>query len=564
MAKMPKVSIIIPVYNGAKYVEQALNSALNQTYPNIEIIVVNDGSKDNTDDILQKYKKKVKYFKKENGGVSTALNLAIQKSTGKYFSWLSHDDLYYPTKIEEEMKIITDKTIIMSDYDVIDENGNITKYEYLPHELIERHPEYALFKGYINGVSLLIPKQAFADAGLFAIDKHCTQDYYMWLAMILKGYKFVHIPKILVSSRQHREQVTNTSPLMLSEGNQLWIDMMTKLPLKTKKKMSNTEYSFYKDMETLLKITPYQNAINFAKNMQKKLKSEINSDSIVVSVIMVTTNESPASINKAISSVLEQTHKNLELIIVNDNPSNYSKKDLNAFSKDKRIKYIENKIPIGLVYSRNKAIENTKGTYIEFITANTEYLKDKTTCQLTELLRCSKKFSHTSYIDMKSKKTIDTSNQNGDLLRECINNCLITLPTIMIEKNLLLNHQFTFEEDKIFILSILEEEPIVAVEKALVKINMPPSDTDTQVKNLKQLLTYVLNNKTLSACNTQIDELITTIVKLNNPKYDRFYYNEYQKVINSKSWKITKPIRQITNTIARQKKKLSSIKVLIK
>lgn len=564
MAKMPKVSIIIPVYNGAKYVEQALNSALNQTYPNIEIIVVNDGSKDNTDDILQKYKKKVKYFKKENGGVSTALNLAIQKSTGKYFSWLSHDDLYYPTKIEEEMKIITDKTIIMSDYDVIDENGNITKYEYLPHELIERHPEYALFKGYINGVSLLIPKQAFVDAGLFAVDKRCTQDYYMWLAMILKGYKFVHIPKILVSSRQHREQVTNTSPLMLSEGNQLWIDMMTKLPLKVKKKMSNTEYSFYKDMETLLKITPYQDAINFAKKMQEKLKQEINTDSIVVSVIMVITNESPSSINKAITSVLEQTHKNLELIIVNDNPSNYSKKDLNSLTKDKRIKYIENKVPIGLVNSRNKAIESSKGAYIEFITASTEYLKEKTTCQLTELLRCNKKFSHTSYIDTKTKKTIDTSSQNGDLLRECINNCLITLPTVMIERKLLLNHLFIYEDDRIFILSILKEEPVVALEKALAKITITPINSNTEVKNLKQLLTYILNDRTLSTCNSQIDELIYTIARLNNPKYEHYYYNEYQQVINSKSWKITKPIRQITNTIARQKKKLNSRKTSMK
>ena len=87
MNKKPKVSIIIPVYNGKDYVEEAIDSALNQTYDNKEIIVVNDGSKDNTEEICLSYKDKIKYYSKENGGVSTALNLAISKATGEYISW---------------------------------------------------------------------------------------------------------------------------------------------------------------------------------------------------------------------------------------------------------------------------------------------------------------------------------------------------------------------------------------------------------------------------------------------------------------------------------------------
>ena len=77
----PLVSIIIPVYNGADYVAQAIESAINQTYQNIEIILVNDGSNDEgkTDSVVQKYKEKIKYIKKENGGVSTALNIGIQE-----------------------------------------------------------------------------------------------------------------------------------------------------------------------------------------------------------------------------------------------------------------------------------------------------------------------------------------------------------------------------------------------------------------------------------------------------------------------------------------------------
>ena len=101
-----KVTIIIPVYNGSNYVREAIDSALAQTYKNIEILVVNDGSTDEgaTRDICLSYGDKITYYEKENGGVSTALNLGIEKMTGDYFSWLSHDDLYYPDKIEKQMK----------------------------------------------------------------------------------------------------------------------------------------------------------------------------------------------------------------------------------------------------------------------------------------------------------------------------------------------------------------------------------------------------------------------------------------------------------------------------
>ena len=120
-----KVTIIIPVYNGSNYVREAIDSALAQTYKNIEILVVNDGSTDEgaTRDICLSYGDKITYYEKENGGVSTALNLGIEKMTGDYFSWLSHDDLYYPDKIEKQMKELEkydENTILYSNEDLID------------------------------------------------------------------------------------------------------------------------------------------------------------------------------------------------------------------------------------------------------------------------------------------------------------------------------------------------------------------------------------------------------------------------------------------------------------
>ena len=104
----PLVSIIIPVYNGSDFLEQAIKSALNQTYLNTEIIVVNDGSNDGgkTEEIAKKYctNDKCKYFFKNNGGTASALNYGIRVSSGSYICWLSHDDMFSPDKIECQIR----------------------------------------------------------------------------------------------------------------------------------------------------------------------------------------------------------------------------------------------------------------------------------------------------------------------------------------------------------------------------------------------------------------------------------------------------------------------------
>ena len=125
----PLVSIIIPVYNGSNYMREAIDSALAQTYENIEILVVNDGSSDRgrTEAIAKEYGDKIRYIYKENGGVSSALNVGIRHMRGEYFSWLSHDDVYTPDKIEKQVEALSrlpDKsTLICCDYAHIDKDS---------------------------------------------------------------------------------------------------------------------------------------------------------------------------------------------------------------------------------------------------------------------------------------------------------------------------------------------------------------------------------------------------------------------------------------------------------
>lgn len=219
MINSPLVSIVIPVYNGSNYLREAIESALSQTYHNVEIIVVNDGSNDNgeTEKIATSYGDRIRYFYKNNGGVSSALNLGIQMMKGEYFSWLSHDDAYRPDKINNQIKYADCDTVVMCGRNLIDKNSVLLgdareKFRFQKECLIDGDDAViALLKqGCFNGCSLLIPKTAFEQIGYFDESLHYCQDLLMWLRIFLEGYKLKFIPQKDVLSRVHEAQLTNT------------------------------------------------------------------------------------------------------------------------------------------------------------------------------------------------------------------------------------------------------------------------------------------------------------------------------------------------------------------
>lgn len=209
----PLVSIVIPVYNGANYLAEAIDSALAQTYSNIEVLVINDGSKDNeaTRNIALSYGNQIRYFEKENGGVATALNLGIAEMKGEYFSWLSHDDKYFPQKIETQIKFLThlsDKEIVLySDIEYIDKNSHLLSQLRFPNYPAEKFRPAFIKGGLINGCTLLVPKICFEKYGLFDISLRTTQDYDLWFRFS-ETFDFFHQPEILIQSRLHENQDT--------------------------------------------------------------------------------------------------------------------------------------------------------------------------------------------------------------------------------------------------------------------------------------------------------------------------------------------------------------------
>lgn len=217
----PKVSIVIPVYNGANFLKESIDSALSQTYANIEVIVVNDGSDDQgqTEEIALSYGDKIRYFRKNNAGVSSALNYGIKHMTGSYFSWLSHDDLYAPTKIADSVDLLKkfpekrNRTIAFTSGQYIDETSRVLRpfpYKFIPDRLYDSREmvEYLCKCGTLNGCCMLIPKSAFEEFGGFDESLRYSQDTLMWLTLFFGGCCLISDGRDNVMNRLHGGQVS--------------------------------------------------------------------------------------------------------------------------------------------------------------------------------------------------------------------------------------------------------------------------------------------------------------------------------------------------------------------
>jgi len=276
----PKVSIIIPVFNGSNYLREAIESTLAQTYLNIEVIVVNDGSTDNgmTDAIARSFGNRIRYFEKENGGVATALNFGIEKMEGEYFAWLSHDDIYDHNKISYDIEVINrleDKTtFLVGGYTVINEYGkrlfDVNLLNHYSQEELSR-PLFIISRGGINGCTTLIHKSHFKRAGVFDPTLSTTQDYDLWFRM-LRGQKLYYYNACNVKSRVHKEQGSKRNNNHVAECNQLWIRIMSSITNEERRQIDGSPFLFYVNMAKFLQnSTDCVQAIDFAKKQAKLL-----------------------------------------------------------------------------------------------------------------------------------------------------------------------------------------------------------------------------------------------------------------------------------------------------
>lgn len=275
----PNVSIVIPVYNGSNFLREAIDSALMQSYKNVEVIVVDDGSDDSgqTKAIAASYGDRIRYFFKENGGVASALNMGIREMRGEYFSWLSHDDIYYPNKIEVQINYLKDRkkeeVILYSNYEFIDDKSRFLRKKIIGNINPEKFLVELLISSPVHGCTTLVPKKCFAEIGLFDESLKTAQDYDMWFRLA-RRYQFIHVPKILLKSRVHPNQGSVSTQNFMTESNNLIKKCLVDLSAEEINILSSGPLSlFYLKVAIKLKIFLFIDASEFALSLSIKNKA---------------------------------------------------------------------------------------------------------------------------------------------------------------------------------------------------------------------------------------------------------------------------------------------------
>jgi|GEM_PF-2873477 len=218
----PKVSVIMPTYNGAAFIRKSINSVLKQSFKDFELIIINDGSTDNTESIIRRYRDKriVHLENKVNEGTSAARNKGIRHARGAYIAFCDHDDIFYPN----HLKVLSDYLdshlrtglVYADSYVLFQKRRN--KRKLILHSVdFEKH--LLEICNFINPSEVMCRAKCFQKAGLFdthpIIKKHSSEDWDMWLR-ISDHFFCIHIKKILSAIIWHKNNRSNNVEFTIS------------------------------------------------------------------------------------------------------------------------------------------------------------------------------------------------------------------------------------------------------------------------------------------------------------------------------------------------------------
>ena len=242
---LPLVSVCIPAYNHEKYIAETIESVINQDYMNLELIIINDGSKDKTDEVIKKYEQKCQkrfvrfeYRNRENKGLSATLNEMVQWSKGKYFTACASDDMFLSTKVSLLVnsleKLSEDYAVAFGNAIFIDDNSNeiyidvntggLSRQEegtkfFLDFQVLQRNCdlktgknfgsyETLLIGNYLPAMSFLIKLNNIKEVGAWT-SGNTIEDWEMWLKLS-KNYKFAYIDEPVALYRWHENNTVKT------------------------------------------------------------------------------------------------------------------------------------------------------------------------------------------------------------------------------------------------------------------------------------------------------------------------------------------------------------------
>ena len=396
----PKISVIIPVYNASEYLGQCLDSVLLQTFSDIEVICVNDGSTDDSLDILQGYAmfdERLKIISQENAGPGAARNNGIKQATGEYIIFLDADDFFEPDMLEKMVaKAEEDNAdIVMCDFCVFDnKTGKTTPSSLVLGDFFQKklfNPndwKTNLFDINYPGVWNKLIKADLIHKNNITFDEHakCYEDNLFMIIATTLAKKISLVDQVCVFYRRNQDtqitsNIANHFPDLLTVMTNVYHRL---IPLNVP---SNVLLSYLNTITNGIKnsfsCSSFEQKRNSLCLIQKLMPNELVEKlffcpppRIKVSIIIPVYNAAEF-LSECLDSCLNQTLKEIEIICVDDGSTDNSLEILNAYAqKDSRIKVIHQE-NMGLPISRNNAMKIATGQYIQFLDAD-DYLEPDT------------------------------------------------------------------------------------------------------------------------------------------------------------------------------------------
>jgi glycosyltransferase involved in cell wall biosynthesis len=212
MEQIPKISVLMPVYNGEKYLREAIESILNQTEKDFEFLIIDDGSTDNSENIIRSYTDhRIKYHKRPHQGLVQTLNYGLSVAKGEYIARMDADDISQTERFEKQIQFMNSNqnvAICGTHAYTINDNGEIMGEMNYPPEKSSQIKMYAILHNPFIHSSILMRMKAIIDCGLYDLRFKHVEDYELW-TRILSDHHGYNLKQKLIYYRMHENQVTS-------------------------------------------------------------------------------------------------------------------------------------------------------------------------------------------------------------------------------------------------------------------------------------------------------------------------------------------------------------------
>ncbi len=239
--KTPLISVVLPVYNAELYIAEAIESILNQTYTNFELLILNDASTDKSVDIIKEYaeeNERIRFIDyKQNAGLIQRLNDGVRNAKGKYVARMDNDDISLPNRFEEQIKYMeaNEEVGVCGTYFDIFEEDSSNIILNVRHPVIDSEIKLSLLKNSVLGHPTVMARAKLLKENEYDLNYNAAEDYELWSRLVLKT-KFHNLPKVHLLYRWHGQNMSlKQSANQLIKAKEIQFNQLQRIGIKSRK-----------------------------------------------------------------------------------------------------------------------------------------------------------------------------------------------------------------------------------------------------------------------------------------------------------------------------------------